>query len=120
MNILIVDDNTDSTMLIKELIKNDNEKVNTNCVDNSSDALKIIKNLKYDLYLLDYDIDDFLNGYELAKKIKRVNSNAKIFIITGMEASCIKSEHNDWDSFVDGIIVKGTPINKWKIDFKKE
>lgn len=50
--------------------------------DNSLEALSEYKNNSYDIVLVDITMP-YMNGIELAKKIKEINSSQKIIALTG-------------------------------------
>lgn len=68
-NILIVEDDDYSSMILMTIIK----KTNANCkiVKNGLDAIKEIKNNEYDAIILDLKLPD-IHGYDLLKKIKNL------------------------------------------------
>ena len=79
MKIFLVEDNEDLNHLITKTFENMNYNI-MSCKDGAN-AFKIIDQF-FDLYIIDINLPN-INGLELVKKIKKSNSKAKIFIISG-------------------------------------
>lgn len=77
-NILIVDDDQDSLMLLESILKEDGYKVRLS--DNGEEALNLIKKEKPNLILLDITMP-IMDGYTLCKKILGVEDFSHIPII---------------------------------------
>ncbi|MEM9855737.1 MAG: sigma-54 dependent transcriptional regulator [Bacteroidota bacterium] len=78
--VLIIDDDQDiCRLLVRFLNKNGFE---TESAINGDEALKLLKENSYDLVLSDYKLPD-ANGVELLRKIKILNSDTAVIIITG-------------------------------------
>ena len=78
--ILIVDDDQDICLLLNKFFSKKGYKTNTASDGNS--AVNILKEEKYDLVLCDFKLPD-LNGLELIQKIKVINPEAALLVITG-------------------------------------
>tara|TARA_B100000965_G_C19598048_1_gene761147 strand:- start:2527 stop:3861 length:1335 start_codon:yes stop_codon:yes gene_type:complete len=80
--ILIVDDEKDIRNNIKAILNDENYLTDT--AENSNDALDLIKQNNYNLIILDVWLNDSdLDGIELLKTIKALNSEIPIVIISG-------------------------------------
>ena len=80
--VLIIDDEKDICFLISEILKD--EKYITNSAINSDEALKIFSKNKPDLIILDVWLSKSkLDGIEILKEFKSINSNIPIIIISG-------------------------------------
>lgn len=78
--ILIIDDDQDiCRLLVRFLSKNGFE---TESVENGEDALKLLKEKQFELVLSDYRLPD-TTGVDLLRKIKIINPNTAVIIITG-------------------------------------
>lgn len=78
--ILIVDDDQDIRLLLDKFFGKKGYKTNT--ASDGTKAIEILKNEKYDLVLCDFKLPDF-NGLELIQKIKVINPEAALLVITG-------------------------------------
>ncbi|MEC3155889.1 response regulator transcription factor [Bacillus thuringiensis] len=83
ISILVVDDHVAVGLGAKALIEKYDE-MNVDVVHNSIEVEKIIKNQKYDVYLIDLQMPN-INGLELSKKILKIHSEASILIFTGFD-----------------------------------
>ncbi len=79
MEALVVDDSALVVKLIEDILKR--RGVVVDYAYTSEDALKKIKEKKYDVYLIDYELPK-INGLEIAREIKKINEDGKIIIIT--------------------------------------
>jgi len=80
--ILIIDDEKDICFLISEILKD--EKYITYSVQNSNDALTLFSKYNPDLVILDVWLSNSkLDGIEILKEFKDINSNIPIIIISG-------------------------------------
>ena len=78
--ILIVDDDQDIRLLLDKFFSKKGYETKTAHDGNS--AVEVLKKDKYDLVLCDFKLPD-LNGLELIKKIKVINPEAALLVITG-------------------------------------
>ena len=80
--VLIIDDEKDICFLISEILKD--EKYNTSIALNSDEAISKFNEIKPDLVILDVWLSNSkLDGIEILKKFKSINSNIPIIIISG-------------------------------------
>jgi len=78
--ILIVDDDQDIRLLLDKFFGKKGYKTNT--ASDGNTAVDILKEEKYDLVLCDFKLPD-INGLELIQKIKVINPEAALLVITG-------------------------------------
>jgi two-component system response regulator HydG len=78
--ILIVDDDQDICLLLDKFLSKKGYETST--AQNGASATEILKKDKYDLVLCDFKLPD-LNGLELIQKIKVINPEAALLLITG-------------------------------------
>lgn len=78
--ILIIDDDLDISQLLKSFLEKNQFKAEY--VSSGEKAVEHIKNKKIDLILCDYRLPD-IEGIDLLKKIKSINSQIEVIIITG-------------------------------------
>jgi DNA-binding response OmpR family regulator len=69
-NILVIDDDTKLTDLLKDYLEKYNYK--TNSFDNPINALKDLKNNLYDLVILDFMLPE-MDGFETLKELRKTN-----------------------------------------------
>ena len=79
MEVLVVDDSALIVKLIEDILKRRNIVVDS--AYTPEEALKKIKEKRYDVYLIDYELPK-INGLEIAREIRRSNKEGKIIIIT--------------------------------------
>jgi len=80
--VLIIDDEKDICFLISEILKDEN--YNTSIALNSDEAISKFKEIKPDLVILDVWLSNSkLDGIEILKEFKSINSNIPIIIISG-------------------------------------
>ncbi len=80
--VLIIDDEKDICFLISEILKDEN--YNTSIALNSDDAISKFKEIKPDLVILDVWLSNSkLDGIEILKEFKSIDSNIPIIIISG-------------------------------------
>ncbi|WKN30641.1 sigma-54 dependent transcriptional regulator [Porifericola rhodea] len=78
--ILIVDDDQDIRLLLDKFLSKKGYETKT--ASDSATAIDILKSHKCDLVLCDFKLPD-LNGLELIQKIKVINPEAALLVITG-------------------------------------
>ncbi len=77
--VLIIDDEKDICFLISEILKDEN--YNTSIALNSDEAINKFKEIKPDLVILDVWLSNSkLDGIEILKEFKSINSNIPIII----------------------------------------
>lgn len=79
MKILIVDDDQDITVLLKESLQQ--EFFSVDCTYDGNKALFLFKTNHYDLLIVDYHLPG-KNGWELIKEIRQEDQNIKIIVLT--------------------------------------
>ncbi len=80
--VLIIDDEKDICFLISEILKD--EKYTTSIALNSDEAISKFNEIKPDLVILDVWLSNSkLDGIEILKEFKSINSNIPIIIISG-------------------------------------
>ena len=80
--VLIIDDEKDICFLISEILKD--EKYNTSIALNSDEAISKFNVIKPDLVILDVWLSNSkLDGIEILKEFKSIDSNVPIIIISG-------------------------------------
>ncbi|MDC2978646.1 response regulator [Pelagibacteraceae bacterium] len=80
--VLIIDDEKDICFLISEILKDEN--YNTAIALNSDEAISKFNEIKPDLVILDVWLSNSkLDGIEILKEFKSINSNIPIIIISG-------------------------------------
>ncbi len=80
--VLIIDDEKDICFLISEILKDEN--FNTSIALNSDEAISKFNEIKPDLVILDVWLSNSkLDGIEILKEFKSINSNIPIIIISG-------------------------------------
>ena len=98
--ILIIDDEKDICFLISEILND--QKFLTKSALNSKDAIKFFNDFQPDLVILDVWLSNSdLDGIQLLKKFKQLNSSIPIIIISGhgnidMAVNCIKNGAYDF------------------------
>ena len=79
-NILVIDDDRDICNLLSKFLTKHNYSVNV--AHRGDEALKLMRINHFDLILCDYKLPD-LTGVELLQKVKILNSNIAVIIVTG-------------------------------------
>ena len=81
--VLIIDDEKDICFLISEILKDEN--YNTSIALNSEEAISKFNEIKPDLVILDVWLSNSkLDGIEILKEFKSINSNIPIIIILSL------------------------------------
>ena len=85
-SIVLIDDNLELVILFKEILEKNGYKVWE--FTNPEIALEFIRNnlTKCNLVISDYQLPQ-LNGYELGKKIKEIDKNIKMILVSNYEDS---------------------------------
>jgi two-component system response regulator HydG len=79
-SILVIDDDRDICLVLSKFLSKSNYLVNT--AFNGAEGLHQLRSHDYDLILCDYKLPD-VTGIELLQRIKILNTNVAIIIITG-------------------------------------
>ncbi|MFH1539471.1 MAG: response regulator [bacterium] len=77
--ILIIEDNPDIQEMLRDFLRI--YGFESEGVFAGYEALNIIKEKKYDLYIIDYDLSD-INGFEVYKKLRIVDGSAPVIFYT--------------------------------------
>ena len=80
--ILLVDDEQDITTIAKKGLQRSGFEVDT--FNNPLEALSSFKDNQYDVALLDIRMPS-MNGFDLYKKLRKIDSNIKVCFITAFE-----------------------------------
>lgn len=80
-SILLVDDEPQILLPMKELLELENKKVDT--AENGLAALELLEKNTYDLIISDAKMPK-MNGHELLGKVREDNSDVKFIILTGV------------------------------------
>jgi CheY-like chemotaxis protein len=78
-NVLIVDDNKESISIYRKRLENEGCQVDA--TSSGVEALKKVKDKKYDVALLDYLLSD-IPGEKLAFEMKRLDDKIKIMLLS--------------------------------------
>lgn len=111
--ILIIDDEIIIRKLFKRLLAGDEYKVLT--ASNGKKGVEIAKNEKLDLVVLDLKMPE-MDGIETLKRIKEINKNIRVIIITAF--GTIQSASDALNLGVDDFISKPFDIAKIRTTIK--
>ena len=81
MRILVVDDEEEIVELLRRFLERKNHSVDV--AFDGAEALKLIKEDRYDIIFLDEDMPPGLTGLEVVEHIKKNNIKSKTVILTG-------------------------------------
>ena len=110
LNILIVDNDRDSTTLFKNILETRGHRVKI--VDEGIRTINCVQNNIYDIIFLDYNIGD-IDGLTLIELIKDINEyETLIFCYSGNNSNKIINKFKN--TGVNGLLIK--PINTNKIN----
>jgi len=82
-HILCVDDDNDWCDLLKLMLEQSGDEYKMTAVNSVRQALVLIENLPFDLYLLDYGLPD-ATGTELCRQIRQKDSDTPILFYSAM------------------------------------
>ncbi len=99
MSILVIDDEEEIRTMLSSILADEGYLVET--AKNGKDALKNIKNAKFDLALVDIELPD-IKGTELLSKLKQAQPKMATIIVTGHPSveNAITSVNNKADGYV--------------------
>lgn len=80
LKILVVEDNVSNQMVIKKMLK-ENDNIVLDIANNGETALEKIATLNYDIVLMDIQLPD-MNGIEVTKEIRRRGIDVKIIAVS--------------------------------------
>jgi OmpR-family two-component system manganese-sensing response regulator len=98
--ILFVEDHDDTRLMVRRLLGNQGYWVDT--AETLSDGLELARNKDFDLFLLDYRLEDG-NGKELCKKIREFNAATPILFFS---ASHPRIQEDAMECGAQGFILK--------------
>jgi len=81
--VLIVEDNPDHVLLERSVVEDMDIISSIDAVSSADDALKALKQKKYDVMLIDFDLPG-MDGLSLIKRLKRKKMNMVIIMLTGL------------------------------------
>jgi CheY-like chemotaxis protein len=79
-NILLIDDNRDGLLVRRSLLEEVGYRVQI--ASNGEEGLKLFESLPFDVVVTDYRMPR-MDGAELIKRIRQVNPNARIILLSG-------------------------------------
>lgn len=90
-SVLIVDDE----QIVLDVLQRILSRLGYNTVISNSgeDAIKIFKETTFDLVLLDVLMPE-RNGFEIAKELRKINSEQKIVMVTGLGEDAVENQAN--------------------------
>ena len=100
--ILVVEDDLDLQKMYTEILESDEYQVET--ASNGEEGVMRFKEISPGLTIMDSDMP-ILNGYEASLKIKQIDKNVKIILITGYSKVAEGIQEKGGDEFVE-IITK--------------
>ncbi|GJQ58597.1 MAG: PAS domain-containing sensor histidine kinase [Candidatus Scalindua sp. AMX11] len=80
LRILVVDDEQYICKILNTFLSDEGQ--NVRCVDNGSEAIKLLKSESFDLVLCDLIMPE-VSGYDVIKALKTLDKRPKVFLITG-------------------------------------
>ncbi|PKV50571.1 signal transduction histidine kinase [Aquimarina sp. MAR_2010_214] len=87
--VLIVDDNKINQIVTQNILKK--KGYTCNIANNGMDAIKMLKNEKFDLVLMDINMPE-MNGLEATKVVRTFNPNIPIIALTAVEEGEIRNQ----------------------------
>ena len=100
--ILVVEDDLDLQKMYTEILESDEYQIET--ASNGEEGVMKFKEINPRLIIMDSDMP-ILNGYEASLKIKQIDKNVKIILITGYSKVAEGIQEKGGDEFVE-IITK--------------
>ena len=100
--ILVVEDDLDLQKMYTEILESDEYQIET--ASNGEEGVMKFKEVNPTLIIMDSDMP-ILNGYDASLKIKQIDKNAKIILITGYSKVAEGIQEKGGDEFVE-IITK--------------
>lgn len=109
MKILLLEDDDLLADTIKELLETKNFKVDT--TPNSLDAEEMTLEKRYDLYLLDVNVQGGMSGFKLAEELRKEGDKTPIIFMTAL--TDIKSLTRAYDIGIDDYLKK--PLDPYEL-----
>ena len=111
-NLLLVEDDDNLRRSIKILIGDDS--VNITDAASGSEAIKLLKENRYDCMILDLGLSD-MTGFDLIEKINKSNTNRPpIIVYTGKDLT--REENETLEKYAESIIIKGVKSEERLLD----
>lgn len=114
VNILVVEDNLLAARMAGQII----EKIHCKyaIAENAKEALKQVRNNRYDLILMDIGLPD-INGFDLTRKIRKIDHKVPVVALTGHVSS--EKQQECINSGMQKVISKPISIDQCKELIKK-
>lgn len=116
INILVVDDHDLVRMGIVRMLDDEPDLCVVGEADGGEKALALTKQLTPDVVLLDVNMPT-INGIDVAKKLRQINDQIKILVVSSLSAEPYPSMLIK--AGVNGYITKGTPLDEMVKAIKK-
>ncbi len=107
-NILIADDEQEFCSMAANFFEERGYKAS--CVNKGEDAIKKVKEEKFDIVLLDLRMPYFSGGFGIFREIKQVDPNIPIILITGCTPAEIQKPLEDINA--DDVLYKPFKMDK--------
>ncbi len=91
LNILLVDDNRDGLLVRRALLEEMGYKVEV--AQNGEEGLKLFEGSNFDVVVTDYRMPG-MNGVELIGRIRKLNANARVILLSGFVDPLNLTERN--------------------------
>ncbi|HHE75663.1 MAG TPA: response regulator [Candidatus Aciduliprofundum boonei] len=108
-SILLVDDSSLFYSFMRDVLKKDNVEIVW--AKNGKEALKKFKEKNPNLVIVDIILSD-MNGVELIRKLKEINKEAKVIVITGLDKDYVAEDA--FEAGAEDYIVKNIPIKEFR------
>jgi|TARA_B100001971_G_C18258324_1_gene584218 signal transduction histidine kinase/DNA-binding response OmpR family regulator len=108
--ILIVDDNEINRLLLMTTILKWSAQIIPICCSSGDEALRYIKQMDFDIGLIDILMPN-MNGFQLAKKIKKINKNLPLIALSSLGEEDIRTKRDS--CLFEYILYK--PVNEKKL-----
>ncbi len=99
-SILLVDDDEDIILFLKEMLEDDGHRVETSLT--GREALEKARSSQFGIILLDYVLPD-MTGDEVVDELKRMNCRAAVYFLTGHR---LTKEEIERSGVVQGVLAK--------------
>ena len=95
IKVLQVEDDEDQAEIMKIILEKLNPKIGVETVKNGSECLEKIEQNRYSIILLDYLLPN-MNGIEVLKKMKEMEYDVPVVVITGYGDAQIEKEVTEY------------------------
>lgn len=106
-SVVVVDDDPQILELVSRMVVRLGYRCTT--AADELDALFYLKNNHHKLLITDYDMP-FMDGFQLAEQVKRLNSSTKVIVMTGHSETVLKAGRMG-STNVDGLLIKPFGLN---------